>query len=75
MAGRDGQDEMRSFVESYRLESIPHIPDSDNNELWLSFGVRGQPAWVLVKADGSSEVGFGSIPDDVLAAAAGAPGA
>ena len=52
------------------LVGIPQIPDDD--DLWSSYGVRSQPAWVLVRADGSSELGYGAIPDDVLDAAAGA---
>jgi hypothetical protein len=71
MAGRDSLDKIQGFVDRHELSTIPHIPDSDNNELWLSFGVRGQPAWALVRADGEVEIGFGGIPDELMAEAAG----
>ncbi len=72
MPGRDTIDKMQAFVEQRDLATFPHIPDGDDAALWSAFGVRGQPAWVLVSLDGSTEVGFGAIPEDVLTRAAGA---
>ncbi len=63
---------MTKFVSRHELTGIPQIPDNDNFDLWLSYGVRSQPAWVLVRADGSTEIGFGAISDSVIAEAAGA---
>ncbi|MGY9072612.1 MAG: TlpA family protein disulfide reductase [Acidimicrobiales bacterium] len=70
--GRDSQDAMRSFVSGFDLEAMVQVPDNDDHTLWLSFGVRGQPAWALIHADGEVEVGFGAIGEDILAAAADA---
>lgn len=72
MAGRGDRDEYDEFIDRYGLAGIPQVPDSDNHELWLSFGVRGQPAWALVRADGSTEVVFGGFPSDLVEEAAGA---
>lgn len=72
MAGRDTIEKMQAFIDQRGLTTFPHIPDGDDAALWSAFGVRGQPAWVLVATDGSTEVGFGAIPDEVLARAAGA---
>ena len=74
MPGRDNRDAMQSFVSTYGLESMVQVPDNDSNDLWLSYGVRGQPAWALISADPNEEVvvGFGALPEDVLNAAAGA---
>lgn len=54
-------------MSEYGVESIPHIPDDGDSSLWASFGVRGQPAWALIRVDGTVEVGFGAIPDEILA--------
>ena len=72
MPGRDSNSEHMEFISAFGLEGIPMIPDNDDHDLWLSFGVCGQPAWALIRADGSTEIGFGGIPDSVFAEAAGA---
>ena len=63
---------MAKFVSRHQLTGIPQIPDGNNNDLWLSYGIRSQPAWVLVRADGSTEIGFGAIDNSIIEEAGGA---
>ncbi|MCP3937414.1 MAG: hypothetical protein GY708_18835 [Actinomycetia bacterium] len=42
---------MREFVDRYGVDSLPHINDQ-SGDLWNDFGVRGQPAWIIVAAEG-----------------------
>lgn len=58
---------MRSFVDNLDVGSVPHVPD-ESGDLWRDYGVRGQPAWVIVPADGSdSSLVFGALGEDQFA--------
>jgi hypothetical protein len=61
----DDDDAMAAFVDRHGLGGMPQAVD-DDGELWRRFGVRAQPAWVLVAPDGSSETVFGALYDDAL---------
>ena len=61
-AGRDDVGPMRDFVDRHDLGFFPHAVDEDG-DLWSAFGVRAQPAWVFVAADGSSEIVFGALSE------------
>lgn len=64
-AGRDDLEPMREFVDRYDLGVVPHAVDADGS-LWSAFGVRGQPAWVFVGADGTTEVAYGALSESEL---------
>lgn len=64
-AGRDDLEPMRAFVDRYDFGFVPHAVDADGS-LWSAFGVRGQPAWVFVGADGTTEVAYGALSDSEL---------
>ncbi|MFO7591767.1 MAG: hypothetical protein R6X23_12885 [Acidimicrobiia bacterium] len=64
-AGRDDLEPMRAFVDRYDFGFVPHAVDADGS-LWSAFGVRGQPAWVFVGADGSREVVYGAVTEEDL---------
>ena len=54
IAGRDGRGAMRDFVRRYGL-SFPNGADDDLS-VWHRFGVRGQPAWVFIRPDGTGHL-------------------
>lgn len=64
-AGRDDVGPMRDFVDRHGLGFFPHAVDADGS-LWSAFGVRAQPAWVFIAADGTREVSYGSLSEDEL---------
>lgn len=65
--GRDGTDAMVEFVEQRGVATIPHVPDG-SGDLWRDYGVRGQPAWVIVPADGSEpSLVFGELGEEQFA--------
>ena len=66
-AGRDDLEPMREFVDRHSLGFLPHAVDADGS-LWAAFGVRGQPAWVFIGADGTREVLYGALTEDELTA-------
>ncbi len=58
---------MRKFIEERNVDSIPHIGD-ESGELWGDFGVRGQPAWVIIPGDGSDpSLVFGALGESNFA--------
>jgi len=67
MAGRDGREAMRAFVERHELGALTHLVDDDGS-LWERFAVPGQPAWVFLDRDGVIvDRHFGPLePDTVL---------
>ncbi len=71
MPGRDGIGPMKDFVARNALQDVPQIPDT-SGDLWRSFGVQFQPAWVIVHPDGTGELMLGSIDESLFARYAGA---
>ena len=51
---------MRAFVDRHGLEDVTQIADLED-EIWPRYGVRYQPAWVLINQDGSTELVAGAL--------------
>ena len=51
---------MREFVTRHGLEDVVQVADLDDT-IWPMYGVRYQPAWVLIDQDGSTEVIAGAL--------------
>lgn len=54
IGARDSVDSLEQFVQRYELEHFPHVSDP-NASLWSELGVRGQPTWIFVFSEGTSE--------------------
>ena len=69
---QDSADEAADFVRDYGTYSFPMYWD-ETFESWVALGVTGQPAAVLLSADGEVLAGWrGAFPEDeVLRLAAG----
>jgi hypothetical protein len=65
--GRDDEGPMRDFVARHGLAAMPQLVDGPDASIWTGFGIRSQPAWVFVSADGSSEVVLGPLGAEGLA--------
>ncbi len=65
MAGYDGVEAMRGFVERHGLGFIPHTMDPDGG-LWGKLGVRSQPSWIFVNGGGETTREFGELDKGVL---------
>lgn len=55
---------MLAFVEDLGVGVFPNIND-EQGELWVRYGVSYQPAFVFIRADGSSE-SFGGLNESDL---------
>lgn len=64
-AGRDDVGPMRDFVDRHDLGFLAHAVDDDGG-LWSAFGVRAQPAWVFLAADGTRDVFYGALSEGDL---------
>jgi hypothetical protein len=60
VAGRDDVGPMREFVAKYGVP-FPSVADT-RLDVWKKARVRGQPAWVFVRPDGTAELYY--RPDD-----------
>lgn len=69
MSGRDEIEAMADFVDELGVGAFPHLADLDGS-IWSGYGVTGQPAWILVDDDGTSELRFGALGADGIAEAA-----
>lgn len=65
VAGRDEVEPMREFVAEHQLGAMTQVVDADG-EIWASYGVSYQPAWVFIPRDGEASVAAGSIGYDGL---------
>ena len=54
ISGRDDQGPMVDFVKKYHLP-FPNGADLDLS-VWKKLGVRGQPAWVFIRPDGTGKL-------------------
>ena len=54
VAGRDDVESMRAFIDERGVSGFAHIGD-ETGEIWNTFGVVGQPAYVFISDDGSTE--------------------
>ncbi|WP_203968287.1 redoxin domain-containing protein [Sediminihabitans luteus] len=59
-------DAMQGFVDDTGVDGFAHVVD-DDGALWQKFGVVSQPSYVLVGADGSTELVVGALGHDALA--------
>lgn len=55
---------MLNFVNSRGVDIFPNVNDA-NGELWARYGIGYQPAFVLLRADGTSET-FASLSESDL---------
>lgn len=66
VAGLGETDDMRSFVDDYRVGAFEHLADLDGS-LWQRFGVVQQPAYAFVDDTGKIELYRGELGEDGLA--------
>ena len=64
VARRDDLAAIQGFIDDRGVGAFPHIVD-ETGEIWSSFDVRSQPAFVFVNGDGSIE-NTGSLSEDAL---------
>ena len=65
VAGRDSLEEMLVFVNDTGVSGFPHIADEDG-EVWGTYGVTSQPAFVFINDDGTAELLVSSLGLDSL---------
>lgn len=65
VAGRDDLRDMEEFVSSYGVDGFDHLADEEN-EIWATFGVTSQPAFVFINDDGTTETLISSLGLDGL---------
>ncbi len=54
VAGRDDLRDMEEFVSERGVGAFDHVADEDS-EIWATFGVTSQPAFVFINDDGTTE--------------------
>lgn len=52
VAGRDELDAIQGFIAERGVDSFPHISDQ-SGDVWASFGISSQPAFVFINDDGT----------------------
>jgi hypothetical protein len=62
VAGRDDLSAIQGFIDNRGVGAFPHIVD-ESGEIWASFDVRSQPAFVFIDDDGTVD-GTGSLSED-----------
>ena len=67
MAWAGSTDSMNAFIERHGL-TFPSVNDQPG-DVFASFGVAGQPAWVFVDEAGGTNRVLGALSDDQLDAA------
>ncbi len=65
IAAHDTDEAMHAFVAEHGLEAMVTLVDDDET-LWAHYGIRYQPAWVFVAADGGAEIVAGALFGDGL---------
>jgi len=65
VAGRDDLRDMQEFVSERGVSGFDHVADEEN-EIWATFGVTSQPAFVFINDDGSVETVVSSLGLDGL---------
>jgi hypothetical protein len=60
IGSRDGRARLEEFVDRHDLATFPHAAD-ESGDLRGRLGVFGQPTWIFIAADGSSEKVFGGL--------------
>ena len=62
---QDTESSMQSFIDATGVGEFPNIYDADF-AIWSEFGVRSQPTFVFVEADGTRTT-FGSMNESDIA--------
>ena len=65
VGSRDGATQLEGFVARHDLTSFPNVAD-ESGDLRSKLGVFGQPTWIFVDADGTSEKVFGALGEEGL---------
>jgi peroxiredoxin len=65
IGSRDSMDRLQGFVDRHGLTGFPHAAD-ESGDLRARLGVLGQPTWIFVAADGTTEKVFGPLGEDGL---------
>ena len=65
VAGRDDVSAMEAFVSDLGVGAFPHIANEDL-EIWSTYEVRSQPAFVFIDDDGSYETVIGAMGESGL---------
>lgn len=65
VAGRDDVEPMRAFIAEHGLQAMTHVVDVDG-DVWASYGISYQPAWVFVDSRGNTSVAAGALGYDGL---------
>lgn len=65
VAGRDGLGPMEIFVTQTGVGGFPHVADEDG-DIWETYDIGSQPAWVFINDDGSFESLLGALGEDGL---------
>ena len=65
IGSRDSLARLEGFVERHGLDGFPNVAD-ESGDLRSRLGVFGQPTWIFVAADGTSEKVFGSLGEEKL---------
>lgn len=65
IGSRDDRSRLEDFVERHDLASFEHAAD-ESGDLRARLGVFGQPTWIFIAADGTSEKVFGGLGEDGL---------
>lgn len=62
VAGRDDLSAIQGFIDNRGVDAFPHIAD-ETGEIWATFDVRSQPAFVFIDDDGTIADGTGSLSE------------
>ena len=62
VASRDSEEAMTAFIGATGVGIFPHVNDVDA-EIWREYGIGYQPAFVFVKANGTTST-FGALDQD-----------
>ncbi|HVF33230.1 MAG TPA: hypothetical protein VM933_09355 [Acidimicrobiales bacterium] len=65
IGSRDSAARLEDFVDEHDLRGFPNVAD-ESGELRGRLGVRGQPTWIFVAADGTTERVFGVLGQNGL---------
>ena len=66
VAGRDELSAINTFIEDRGVGGFPHIVD-ESGDVWSSFDVRSQPAFVFINDDGTIAGDAGSLGPTAIA--------
>lgn len=65
VAGRDGIEPIRSFIDDLGVDAFPHVVD-ETGGIWDQMGVVSQPAFIFLDASGESTSHLGGLGVDSL---------